>query len=384
MKKIIPLLLCVITLQLPAQKNQFTLTGKINGLDSKKVFLIIYDEAYPNGIRRDSIIVNNGSFTLTAPIEKLQYASISPGIDRIVKKSGSGGYYPAKSSIIQLFLFPGAQVVVSGKITDFADAYPSGDKANNDFTRLNKAIYPLLNKSVNISVKFSKKEIKDTVLIKKMKDTADMLDKKVLAIKEKFLRENTASSAAAWLLSDMMIRSQVSNEAATAFFNNMNKEKLADVPFYADVAKRIEGISATAIGKTVPEINTLNTYDGKRFDLTSLRGKYVVIDFWGTWCGPCIAGMPKMKVYLDQYKDKLEIVGIAQESDNGSRWKKFIFDKPQYAWHQILNTKENDFVLQFNVAGFPTKFIIDPNGKILGRFVGEDDQIYDKIDELLK
>lgn len=384
MKKIIALILCFTSLQLLAQQNKFTVSGKIKGLDSKLMFLIIYDEVYPNGIRRDSIIVTNGSFTISSPIDKLQYASISPGIDRIVKKTSSGGYYPAKSSIIQLFLFPGAKVVISGKITDFADAYPTGDKTNNDFAKLNKAIYPLMNKSVNIAVKLAKKEITDTILIKKMKDTAALLDKQVVTIKEKFLQENSSSAAAAWLLSDMMIRSQVSNEAATAYFNNMNKEKLVGVPFYTDVAKRVEGISATAIGKTAPDINTLNTYDGSRFDLAALRGKYVVIDFWGTWCGPCIKGMPRMKEYLDKYKDKVEIVGVASESDNGERWKQFIGKNVKYQWHHVLSRSNEDYILKFNVAGFPTKIIVDPQGKILGRYVGEDDTIYNKLDELLK
>ncbi len=132
----------------------------------------------------------------------------------------------------------------------------------------------------------------------------------------------------------------------------------------------------------MPDISSSNTYDGKRFELASLKGKYVVIDFWGTWCGPCIAGMPSMKEYLDKYKSKMEIVGVAQESDNGDRWKKFLNDKPQYQWHHVLSRANEDYILKFGVAGFPTKIIVDPDGKIVGRFVGEDDAIYKKLDEI--
>jgi thiol-disulfide isomerase/thioredoxin len=182
----------------------------------------------------------------------------------------------------------------------------------------------------------------------------------------------------------MMIRSQLSNGLATELFKKMSREKLVDVSFYADVAKRVDGFSLTAVGKTVPDINSMNTYTGKKFDLSSLRGKYVVLDFWGTWCGPCISGMPKMKEYLDKYKAKLEIVGVASESDKGERWKKFLDEKPQYQWHHVLSTKTEDYILKFSVAGFPTKIIVDPAGKIVGRFVGEDDEIYKKLDELFK
>ena len=379
------LILMLITGQLTfGQSNSFTLSGKIKGLDATKIFLVIFDDAFKSGYRRDSITVENEAFLYKGTADKLMYASISPNVDRVVKKAGGGGYYPAKSSSIQLFVSPGAKIKLTGKITDFVDAYPSGDNINNDFTNLNKEIYPLLNQSVNVTVKISNKLVTDSAVIKKMKDTAALLDKQVIAIKENFIQEHPSSAAAIWLLSDMMIRSQLSNSLATELFKKMNREKLVDVSFYADVAKRVDGFTLTAAGKTVPDINSMNTYTGKKFDLSSLRGKYVVLDFWGTWCGPCISGMPKMKEYLDAYQSKLEIVGVASESDNGERWKKFLDGKPQYQWHQVLSRKTEDYILKFSVAGFPTKIIVDPAGKIIGRFVGEDDEIYKKLDELLK
>lgn len=379
------LILTMLTGQLTlGQSNNFTVSGKIKGLEASKIFIIIFDDAFKSGYSRDSITVENESFSYKGTADKLLYASISPNMDRVVKKAAGGGYYPAKSSSIQLFIFPGANIKLSGKITDFVDVYPSGDNINNDFAKLNKEIYPLLNQSVNVTVKISNKLVTDSSIIRKMKDTAALLDKQVIAIKENFIKEHPSSVAAIWLLSDMMIRSQLSNGLATELFKQMNREKLVDVSFYADVAKRVDGFSLTAVGKTVPDINSMNTYTGKKFDLSSLRGKYVVLDFWGTWCGPCISGMPKMKEYLDKYQTKLEIVGVASESDKGERWKKFLDEKPQYQWHHVLSTKTEDYILKFSVAGFPTKIIVDPAGKIVGRFVGEDDEIYKKLDELLK
>ena len=379
------LIIILITGQLTfGQSKSFTISGKIKGLDATKIFLIIFDDAFKSGYRRDSIKVENEAFFYTGEADKLMYASISPNVDRVVKKGPGGGYYPAKSSSVQLFVFPGANIKLAGKITDFVDVYPSGDNINNDFAKLNKSIYPLMNQSVNVSVKISNKLVTDSTIIKKMKDTAALLDKQVIGIKENFINDHRSSVAAIWLLSDMMIRSQLSNNLATEFFGKMNKEKLVDVSFYADVAKRVDGFTLTAAGKTVPDIISTNTYSGKKFDLSSLRGKYVVIDFWGTWCGPCISGMPKMKEYLDKYQAKLEILGVASESDKGERWKKFLDEKPQYQWNHVLSTKTEDYILKFSVAGFPTKIIVDPAGKIIGRFVGEDDEIYKKIDELLK
>lgn len=71
-------------------------------------------------------------------------------------------------------------------------------------------------------------------------------------------------------------------------------------------------------GSPAPDF-TLKTADDKNFTLSSLRGKYVVLDFWGSWCGWCIKGIPKMKRYYDRYKSKLEIVGI-DCNDTPERW----------------------------------------------------------------
>lgn len=382
MKNLFTAYLLFIGQSLLAQSNNFTVSGKIKGLDSKKMYLSIRDESAKGGSRRDSILIIDESFTYTTVIKDVTMISISPGVETVMKRTGRG-YFPAKSSLLQFFAFPGANVKFSGKITDFVDAYPSGDKANNDFAKLNRSVYPFMNKSVNLSLKIANKLVTDSVMIKAVNDSIKAFDEEVVRIKEKFIKNNPSSVAAIWLLSDMMIRSQVSNELAAALFNKMNKEKLVAVPFYTEVAKRVDAISTTGAGNKVPDISSSNTYDGKRFELASLKGKYVVIDFWGTWCGPCIAGMPSMKEYLDKYKSKMEIVGVAQESDNGERWKKFLNDKPEYQWHHVLSRAGEDYILKFGVAGFPTKIIVDPEGKIVGRFVGEDDAIYKKLDEIL-
>ncbi|MDZ4807657.1 MAG: TlpA disulfide reductase family protein [Bacteroidota bacterium] len=366
-----------------AQEKSFTVSGKIKGFDSKKMYISLRDENAKGGSRRDSIDVIKGSFSYTTLIKEMTMISMSPNVERVVKRTGRG-YFPAKSSLLQFVASPGANIKFSGKITDFVDAYPKGDEANKSLAKLNKSVFPLMNKSVNLNLKIANQLVTDSAAINEIKKTMEELDEKVITIKEKFINDNPASATSAWLLADMMLRSQITNEKAVTLFSTINKEELVGTSFYIEAAKRVDGISATAVGKIAPAIISDNTYDGKRFDLSSLKGKYVVIDFWGTWCGPCIAGMPKMKEYLDKYKYKMEILGVAQESDNGERWKKFIADKPEYNWHHVLSRKDEDYILKFSVAGFPTKIIIDPEGKIVGRFVGEDDEIYKKLDDILK
>jgi hypothetical protein len=80
----------------------------------------------------------------------------------------------------------------------------------------------------------------------------------------------------------------------------------------------------------------------------------------------------------------MEIVGIAQESDGGGRWRKFLKDKPEYGWRHVLNVKSDDIIVKYSVAGYPTKIIIDPEGRILSRFVGEDDGFYTELERRLE
>jgi thiol-disulfide isomerase/thioredoxin len=363
-----------------AQEKGFTVSGKVEGLDSKKMFVYFEDA---KGTRvRDSIVVQNGFFTYSRKIEGVSMVSLTPNVDRIVKKAGRG-YFPAKSSLFHFIASPGADVKFSGKITDFVDAYPQGDAANHDLARLNRKIYPLLNAAVNLQVKIANKILTDSVMIKEANVAIKEMDEAVVKIKTEFIQNNPSSVVSAWTLADLMLRTQIPNEAAIKWFEHLNKEELTGNPFYSEVFKRVEGIRATTAGKPAPEITTAHTYDGKPFTLASLKGKYVVLDFWGTWCGPCIAGMPRMKEYLAKYKDKLEIVGVAQESDDGTKWRAFLDKNPSYQWHHVLSRNDENYILKYSVAGFPTKIIIDPQGKILARFVGEDDAIYNKLNEIL-
>ncbi len=383
MKNLIFILFIFLATSAIAQENNFSFSGKILELDSDFMLINITDPSAKNGTRWDSIKIKNGIFMYEGYIKQMTMFSISPNTEKVMKRSGKG-YYPVKSSLLQFMASPGSKITFSGKITDFVEAYPTGDAANNDLAKLNKSVFPLMNESVNLNLKIANKIITDSVEIAKAKAKAKLIDDEVVTIKTKFLADNLASPTTAWLLSDMMIRSQISNENAAAMFAKMDKNKLVATPFYTEVAKRVDGFNATGAGKIVPEIITINTYDKAKFNLSSLKGKYVVLDFWGTWCGPCIAGMPKMKEYLDKYKAKMDIVGIAKESDNGDRWRNFLKEKPEYQWHHVLSRDNEDYILKFNVAGYPTKIIVDPEGKIVGRYVGEDDEIYNKLDEIFK
>jgi thiol-disulfide isomerase/thioredoxin len=129
---------------------------------------------------------------------------------------------------------------------------------------------------------------------------------------------------------------------------------------------------------------TLNDINGKSLTLSSLRGKYVVLDFWGSWCIWCIKGMPKMKEYYAKYADKLEILGV-DCNDTVEKWKAAVA-KHEIPWLHVYWDKEkgDNPVELYAVSGFPTKVVIDPEGRIAKVVVGESPAFYDYLDEVLK
>tara|TARA_R110001599_G_scaffold145364_1_gene327796 strand:+ start:2367 stop:3530 length:1164 start_codon:yes stop_codon:yes gene_type:complete len=358
--------------------DSFTVTGTIKGLDTEYMSRS-YKDAEGNRVS-DSIFVENGKFSYTAKISEPEFMVFWPNVESTIKRT-ENGYYPAKSSQFAFLASPGDYIEFKGVVTDFIDAYPTGTQANDDLASINSKIFPLLNQAVNIQLKQNKLEDTDP-RYDVLTDSMNLLNEKVEELKKEFVVSNPKSQAAAWYLSDMMVRSQVSQEEAIKIFKSFDKS-LVDYTYYEAVAQRVEGIESTMEGKIIPNFTSNATPNGETFELYSLKGKYVLVDFWGVWCGPCVAEMPTVKEYQEKYKDQLTILGI-NSGDSMEKMMDFL-DKNGYDWQQVLAQNENeDLVLKLNVAGFPTKFILDPEGKIINRFVGSTEAAFGVLDELLK
>ena len=108
----------------------------------------------------------------------------------------------------------------------------------------------------------------------------------------------------------------------------------------------------------------------------------MVLDFWGSWCGWCIKGFPEMKEAYAQYKGKVEFLGISCR-DTEKRWKAAVA-KHQLPWLNVLNEGDVDVSALYAVEGYPTKIVINPEGKIQKIVVGESPEFYTYLDNLFK
>lgn len=130
--------------------------------------------------------------------------------------------------------------------------------------------------------------------------------------------------------------------------------------------------SGKMFSKTAPDF-TLKNLEGKNVKLSDLKGKVVVIDFWATWCGPCVQSFPGMKKVTDKYKNDANVVFlfIATSEDpknREERLKRFI-QKKKYDFNVLVD--ENDVAAErFNVSGIPAKFVINPAGNICFNSMG--------------
>ncbi len=142
---------------------------------------------------------------------------------------------------------------------------------------------------------------------------------------------------------------------------------------YPDSAAALKEIADRRVTEAIGQPFVLEFDDaisGKHVSMSDLKGKVVVVDFWATWCGPCVAEMPKMKQLYAEYQDEnVEFIGVSldqPEAEGGLSALKSFVTKNQITWPQFFqgNGWESKFSSSWGVKGIPTVFIIDTEGKL--------------------
>ncbi len=164
---------------------------------------------------------------------------------------------------------------------------------------------------------------------------------------------------------------------ATALYPLVENQKTY-VEKSIEAEKRLEELQS---GNVMAPDFTLKNLEGKDVSLSEFRGKWVIIDFWGSWCGWCIKGFPALKDAYEQYQPELEIIGV-DCNEPEEKWRQGV-EKYQLPWVHVYNPGDTDLLSDYGVQGFPTKVIVNPEGKIANITVGENPAFFDTLAKLI-
>ena len=390
--KQISLLIAACVLQLAAQGQAFTLTGTVEGQRSGYIYLS-YDRGNDD-YRLDSAQLQEGRFSFSGQIN-------GPGMSRLTLDRSAFMSYDG--DVASLFLEPGA-MTASLKKGRLKDATLKGSKAQDDMALLNAARKPVLTKLEPLSATYNKlnlayiaarKEKKDSATLAAMldelgevKDKMEPYYEKMGAIDRDFIEKHPASYASAYLLRFRI--SSMTLPEAEASYNRM-PPAVQQSSFGKEIKKELDGLRSGSPGSEA-YVFSKNDINGQPLSLGDYKGRYVLIDFWASWCVPCRKGNPHLKELYAKYKGKgLEIIGISDDDGRPEEWKKAVAHDGIGMWKHVLRgldmqkrqRKEpnpEDISDHYGIHSLPTKILIDPKGIIIGRYGGggENDEAMDK------
>ena len=374
-KTIISALLAVLCTG--AFADNFTISGRLTDVANDTLQIEYVCHTPERKITEAKVPVDgSGGFTYSCNIDYAVYADLT------VQSNGNKSFF---------FFVPDESVYVEGA-SDFGYVWTLKGTAfyqKLDTVRLMEL--PFLTESKAVSDKYRNgiAQGQDENQLKAAKDSTqrDINNRKREALRPYIMQHLDDEVTATMLFSlDYKEVPQVINRLSPDVRNGRFKDYLDGIEgFLSRVLKEIAAAKQAEReieeGKRASDF-TLKDINGNDFNLASLfgKGKYIVVDFWGSWCSWCIKGFPKMKEYYNKYRDRLEIVGIACY-DKEDKWKAAVA-KNNVPWLHVFSP-DGITEVRYGVTGYPYKVLISPKGKVIKCFKGETDEFYETLDKEL-
>lgn len=325
------------------KKINYTISGNI--ADFKKPYIYF---GILNG-KRDSIAVKDGKFNYNGSLDEPAF-----------------GYLLDYKYGVQWFFFENGTIEISGNANAFADVNINGGKIQAEWNRLEKNRKELRAEGRALSNKARTANMaRDFTTQAVLDDQKAKVDVKINAIGEAFIAKNPKSYVS---LAEVWKRK---GDETDYHRYKLLYEKLDPSLKNTAIAKDIEAglafLKRSLIGEKMDDF-TQNDPSGKPVSLSSFRGKYVLVDFWAAWCGPCRAENPNiLKVYQQFSNQGFTVLGVSSDR-KAEDWKKAI-EEDKIPWTQVsdLGRSGNAVARYFGVRYLPSNFLLDPNGIIIAR-----------------
>lgn len=365
-----------------AQENtakDFKLTGRMERLAYQPEW--VYLQYRTNGEwKTDSVQPENGSYRFTGKLDEPSLARI-----RVKYKDENGAPVSMnnKRDVATLYLEPGKIKVSS--IDSFSNVSVKGSSAHTEYRKLQEKTKPYNDKMQPLYALYSQfgKE-KQEKARQKVEHMIDSLDKKMNEeVYGSYAKSNPGSPLAMFAL-QQYAGWDIDADKAEPVYNSLS-DKVKSYPSAKDFKENMEIAKKTGIGKFAMDFTQDDTL-GKPVSLSSLKGRYVLIDFWASWCGPCRAENPNVVKVFNKYKDKgFHIIGVSLDRPGQKeRWMKAIHEDGLY-WTQVSDLKfwDNEVAKQYGIRAIPQNLLLDPQGKIIAKNVRGDEleqKVSDAID----
>ncbi|WP_324676593.1 TlpA disulfide reductase family protein [Hymenobacter sp. GOD-10R] len=350
------LLLTAVTAQAqtPISFNVKGTVGKLNA--PAKIYLV------RGGNVLDSATFKNGAFELRGKTDVPQSA------DLVIKrdgKLGEGMFGIQDATRVYLEASP----VVLTSPDSLRKATIKGGPVTADDQQLQASLKPILVKIQAFGAeakKASKEERESPLFQERMRTQFEAINKEYAQLYRAFIKANPNSWVSLDILSSLGMMEAPEYTVVAPLYNAFSPA-LKRSPQGQRYGELVQTLKAVSLGSMAPSF-TQKTPEGKSVSLADYRGKYVLVDFWASWCGPCREDNPNVRKVYSEFKSRnFEILGISLDNEKArDKWLKAIQDD-QLAWTQVSDLKgwENEVARLYRIQSIPQNFLIDPSGKIV-------------------
>ena len=343
---------------IPPVSKGYSLKGNIKGLkDSTLVFL---QDVQGNMVAQD--YAKNGKFTLNGKVDDISFFQLC---------------FIGTKETTELFL-GNEDVAVTGQISILKNAVFTGSVSQSDYKSFVKGFLPINEKLGKLiaTINAEKPSPKRDSLIKVFNVNRTALK----SFTDDFLKRKSASPVSAFIL--YQFKALYEEDAFEAKYKAL-QASAKKIVFAKEIERMIAAAKIGTVGSMAADF-TQNDTANKPVSLSSFRGKYVLVDFWASWCRPCRMENPNVLAAYNKYKDKnFTVLGVSLDKDKES-WVKAINDD-KLPWTHISDLQQwsNAAAKMYKIESIPANMLIDPSGKIIGKNLrGED--LLDKLKETLK